>query len=62
MVIDLDGNGALYAQLARALKSSILHGRLPAGTQLPSTRQLANDLSLSRNTVVTAYEQLARSR
>ncbi|MES2940550.1 MAG: PLP-dependent aminotransferase family protein [Pseudomonadota bacterium] len=59
MVIELDGNGDLYAQLARALKHSILEGRLPVGTRLPSTRQLAGDLSVSRNTVVSAYELLA---
>jgi GntR family transcriptional regulator/MocR family aminotransferase len=59
MVIELDGNGDLYAQLARALKASMLSGRLPVGTRLPSTRQLASDLSVSRNTVVTAYELLA---
>lgn len=59
MVLELDGNGDLYAQLARALKRSILAGRWPVGTRLPSTRQLAGDLAVSRNTVVTAYELLA---
>src|SRR5688572_24270987 len=59
MFIELDGNGDLYGQLARALKHSVLEGRLPVGTRLPSTRQLASDLSLSRNTVVTAYELLS---
>jgi GntR family transcriptional regulator / MocR family aminotransferase len=58
MFIQLDGNGDLYGQLARAVKHSVLEGRLPVGTRLPSTRQLASDLSLSRNTVVTAYELL----
>jgi transposase len=32
MVIELDGNGDLCAQLARALKRSIFTGRLPVGT------------------------------
>jgi GntR family transcriptional regulator/MocR family aminotransferase len=58
MYLDLDGQGDLYAQLARALKRSVLEGRLAAGTRLPSTRLLAQDLGLSRNTVVTAYELL----
>lgn len=58
MFLELDGNGDLYAQLARALRQSVLDGRLPAGTRLPSTRQLAGDLALSRNTVITAYELL----
>lgn len=58
MFLQLDGNGDLYGQLARALRRSVLEGRLPVGTRLPSTRQMASDLSLSRNTVVTAYELL----
>jgi GntR family transcriptional regulator / MocR family aminotransferase len=37
----------------------ILEGRLPAGTRLPSTRALAVDLAVSRNTVLNAYERLA---
>jgi GntR family transcriptional regulator / MocR family aminotransferase len=58
MQLDLDGNGALYAQLARALKRSILQGQLKAGSQLPGTRELATELGLSRNTVLIAYEAL----
>jgi GntR family transcriptional regulator/MocR family aminotransferase len=58
MFLELDGNGDLYNQLARAIKRAILEGRMPVGTRLPSTRALAQDLSLSRNTVVTAYEML----
>lgn len=58
MFLQLDGHGALYAQLARALKRSILQGQLTAGTALPATRVLAAELALSRNTVLTAYEML----
>ena len=58
MFLELDGNGDRYAQLARAIKRAILEGRMPVGTRLPSTRAMAQDLSLSRNTVVTAYEML----
>ena len=48
----------LYRQLYFAIREAILTGRLQPGTRLPSTRTLANDLSLSRNTAVSAYEQL----
>ena len=58
MFLQLDGHGALYAQLARALKRSILQGHLKAGTALPATRVLSAELALSRNTVLTAYEML----
>jgi GntR family transcriptional regulator / MocR family aminotransferase len=36
----------------------ILHGRLSVGSRLPSTRQFARDLRVSRNIVVFAYEEL----
>ena len=58
MFLQFDGNGALYAQLARALKRSILQGQVKGGTALPPTRALAAELRLSRNTVLTAYEML----
>lgn len=58
MYLELDGRGPLYDQLTRALKASILDGRIAAGTQLPPTRELAEELQLSRTTVLAAYEQL----
>jgi len=56
--LELDGRGPLYDQLTRALKASILDGRIGAGTQLPPTRELAQELEISRTTVLAAYEQL----
>ncbi|MGH9069667.1 MAG: PLP-dependent aminotransferase family protein [Acidimicrobiales bacterium] len=44
--------------LEDALRQGIADGRLPAGTHLPSTRSLATDLGVARNTVVDAYTQL----
>ena len=58
MHLELDGKGALYEQLTRALKRGILGGHLRGGGKLPATRDLANDLNVSRNTVLTAYELL----
>jgi GntR family transcriptional regulator / MocR family aminotransferase len=58
LYLELDDNGARYAQLARALKRAILHGQLKAGARLPATRVLAAELGVSRNTVLTAYEML----
>jgi len=54
----LDGRGALYEQLARALKRAIVDGHFHPGERLPATRALAETLDLSRNTVMTAYEIL----
>lgn len=47
-----------YAQLYGALRNAILNGRITSGTRLPSTRDLAKTLSVSRNTVTAAFEQL----
>lgn len=45
----------LYAQLRRLIERRVLAPR----TTLPSTRSLARDLGLARNTVIAAYDQLA---
>ncbi len=48
----------LQLRLRLAMVQTILDGRLPAGAALPSSRELARLLGLSRNTVTAAYEQL----
>src|SRR5512139_1103036 len=50
--------GRLSAQIAGGLRAAIRAGRLSAGTRLPSSRDLARDLAVSRGVVVAAYEQL----
>lgn len=59
MLLTLDGQGPTYRQLMRAIEAAIGNGRLGRGERLPSTRELAADLHLSRNTVRAAYEPLA---
>ncbi len=54
-----DGGAPLYRQLTEQLRTAILDGRLPAGARLPSTRDLACSLGLSRGVVVEAYDELA---
>ena len=58
MWLALDGEGPLYQQVYRGLRAAILAGDLRAGSRLPATRTLGRELSLSRNTVLQAYEQL----
>jgi GntR family transcriptional regulator/MocR family aminotransferase len=48
----------LHRQLYEALRRALLEGALESGGRLPSSRDLAHDLSLSRNTVVAALNQL----
>ncbi|GAA0600444.1 MocR-like pyridoxine biosynthesis transcription factor PdxR [Actinomadura livida] len=50
--------GRLAAQIAAGFRSAVRSGRLTAGTRLPSSRDLARDLDVSRGVVVAAYEQL----
>ncbi len=56
--LDREAEKPLHRQLYEKLQKEILEGRLPPGTRLPPTRALATELSLSRNTVGRAYEQL----
>lgn len=58
MHLQLDGGGPLHAQLTRALKTAMMSGQVTRGARLPATRLLANELGVSRNTVLAAYEQL----
>jgi GntR family transcriptional regulator/MocR family aminotransferase len=44
--------------LQAALRAAVRSGRLTAGTRLPSSRDLAADLGVSRGLVTEAYEQL----
>ncbi len=48
----------LQARLRSAVVREILAGRLAEGAALPSSRDLATLMNLSRNTVVAAYQQL----
>lgn len=48
----------LYQQLYTHMRAAILRGELKGGTKLPSTRALAFEFNISRNTVLNAYRQL----
>jgi GntR family transcriptional regulator/MocR family aminotransferase len=52
------GDLPLFRQIADAIVTDIARGRLRAGTKLLSSRALASQLGVSRNTVVAAYEEL----
>lgn len=45
-------------QIYQVVRAAILSHQLPVGLQLPSSRELARELAMSRNTVTHAYEQL----
>ncbi|WP_084564817.1 PLP-dependent aminotransferase family protein [Pseudoxanthobacter soli] len=58
LMLDRAAATPLHRQLYAALRSLIEQGVLVAGSALPSTRTLAADLAIARNTVTAAYDQL----
>jgi GntR family transcriptional regulator / MocR family aminotransferase len=57
--LDVNPDGSrLGRSLEEALRGAVRDGRLPPGTRLPSSRALAADLGIARNTVADAYGQL----
>ena len=53
------GATAVFVRIADAVTDDIRRGVLRAGDRLPSTRALATELGVNRNTVVAAFEELA---
>ncbi|MEL7659679.1 PLP-dependent aminotransferase family protein [Acetobacterium wieringae] len=56
--LDKKNDRPLMRQLYEQIKHLILNGQLAPTEKLPSTRQLATDLGISRSTVLEAYNQL----
>lgn len=52
------GETSLYAALADALVGCVDRGDIPVGTRLPAERDLARGISVSRGTVMAAYDRL----
>ncbi len=58
LVLDRTAAVPLNRQIYNSLRSHILDGRLASASRLPATRKLADDLGVSRNTVIAAYDAL----
>ncbi|MFP3153038.1 PLP-dependent aminotransferase family protein [Lachnospiraceae bacterium ZAX-1] len=60
LMIHLQANSdlALYEQIYKYIKNSMMDGKIAQGERLPSTRLLATHLQVSRSTIELAYEQL----
>ncbi|SHH10561.1 PLP-dependent aminotransferase family protein [Cognatishimia maritima] len=59
LTINHEAEASLQVQVFDQIRDLILCGRLRAGMALPSSRALANQLGVSRNTIMFAYERLA---
>jgi GntR family transcriptional regulator/MocR family aminotransferase len=58
IVLDRPSNIPLYRQIYNTLQKAVLSGQLIPGTRLPATRALADQLGVSRNCIISAFEQL----
>ncbi|AKZ57695.1 GntR family transcriptional regulator [Streptomyces ambofaciens ATCC 23877] len=56
--LDRSGRPGLRRGLTDALREAVRGGRLAPGTRLPSSRSLAGDLGVARNTVAEVYADL----
>lgn len=60
MILRIDAKAALpvYEQIREQVTRMAVLGTLPAGTRLPTIRQLAADLGIAKGTVAKAYAML----
>lgn len=58
LALRLDAAVPLTRQIVEALRRRIIEGQLRPGERLPPSRRLAEELGLSRTTIVNAYDQL----
>ncbi|MBY5982581.1 PLP-dependent aminotransferase family protein [Halomonas sp. DP5Y7-2] len=56
--LNADRKESLQCQLREQIARAIIEGHLPTGEALPSSRRLAKELGVARNTVMLAYDQL----
>ena len=57
--LNRDSHVPLYAQIVSEVRRRISDGALKVGDRLPANRELARSLGVNRNTVTTAYAELA---
>ena len=60
IILDYQDRRPIYEQITEKFRTLIYQGALPAGSRLPSVRQLAMELSINPNTIQRAYMTLER--
>lgn len=58
IILDYQDRRPIYEQVTEKFRTLIYQGVLPAGSRLPSVRQLAMELSINPNTIQRAYMTL----
>src|SRR5215471_18320710 len=61
MTLDRDSPHPVYLQIQEQLRFLIESNQLAPDSKLPSAQQLADNLNINRNTVLSAYAELARA-
>lgn len=62
IILDYQDRRPIYEQVTEKFRTLIYQGALPAGSRLPSVRQLAMELSINPNTIQRAYMTLEQER
>ena len=60
IVLDYQDRRTIYEQVTDKFQILILNGILPPGSQMPSVRQLATELSVNPNTIQRAYMEMEK--
>jgi len=60
--VDPENHEPIYSQIENGIKFAIIRGVWRSGEQIPSRREMAVELRVNPNTVVSAYKNLERSR
>lgn len=58
MQLKLNSRIPVYVQVVRYFKEQIASGKIQAGEEMPSRRELANQLKINPNTVQRAYKEM----
>src|SRR5690625_491612 len=58
MKINFDNRDPVYVQVVRQFKEQIAIGKLEPGQEIPSRRELANQLKINPNTAQRAYKEM----
>lgn len=56
--MEYNNNIPIYIQVINLIKKDMIQGRLPMGTKLPSTRELAVKYQINPNTAVRIYKEM----
>jgi GntR family transcriptional regulator len=58
--IEPTSSSPIYRQIADQIRDQVVSGQLKACSQLPSVRQLAEELAVNQNTILKVYNELCR--